>query len=166
MAGGGRAVGRGGRVSARAEDRGVLQPALAGVMASLVGFASSFAVVLAGLRAVGADAGQAASGLLVLCVGMGVTAIVLSRRQRLPLNIAWSTPGAALLIAAGPVHGGYPAALGAFLAALPGPMALVRATLSDGREVVGFTCETAALVGAPDISRHGSWPAYLASASV
>ncbi|MEA2305032.1 MAG: benzoate rane transport protein [Solirubrobacteraceae bacterium] len=128
MAGGCRAVGRGGRVSAPgedravlepgpAEDRGVLQPVLAGVMSSLVGFASSFAVVLAGLRAVGADAGQAASGLLVLCVGMGATAIVLSRRRRLPLNIAWSTPGAALLIAAGPVHGGYPAALGAFLAA-------------------------------------------------
>jgi allophanate hydrolase len=54
-----------------------------------------------------------------------------------------------------------PAALGAFLAALPGPMALGRATLADGREVVGFTCETAALDGAPDISEHGSWVAYL-----
>jgi allophanate hydrolase len=52
-------------------------------------------------------------------------------------------------------------ALGDFLAALPAPMALGRATLQDGREVVGFTCETAALDGAPDISEHGSWPAYL-----
>jgi allophanate hydrolase len=56
-----------------------------------------------------------------------------------------------------------PAALGTFLAELPGPMALGRATLEDGREVVGFTCEAAALEGAPDITEHGSWPAYLAS---
>lgn len=104
-------------MSATRRGQGVLQPALAGVVASLVGFASSFAVVLAGLRAVGADAGQAASGLLVLCVGMGLIAIALSVVQRIPVNIAWSTPGAALLVSAGPVHGGYPAALGAFLAA-------------------------------------------------
>ena len=51
--------------------------------------------------------------------------------------------------------------LGDFLAALPAPMALGRAKLDDGREVVGFTCEAAALRGAPDISEHGSWIAYL-----
>lgn len=56
-----------------------------------------------------------------------------------------------------------PAALGPFLAALPEPMALGRVLLADGREVVGFTCETAALDGAPDISVHRSWPAYLAA---
>jgi len=44
-------------------------------------------------------------------------------------------------------------------------MALGRALLEDGREVVGFTCETAALRGAPDISEHGSWPAYLRATS-
>jgi allophanate hydrolase len=37
-------------------------------------------------------------------------------------------------------------------------------TLADGRTVVGFTCETAALDGARDITAFGSWPAYLASA--
>ncbi len=56
------------------------------------------------------------------------------------------------------------AALGAFLAALPAPMALGRAVLDDGREVVGFTCEPAALDGAPDISEHGSWLEYLRAA--
>jgi benzoate membrane transport protein len=35
----------------------------------------------------------------------------------MPVSVAWSTPGAALLIAAGPVHGGYRAALGAFVVA-------------------------------------------------
>jgi benzoate membrane transport protein len=42
---------------------------------------------------------------------------VLSLRLRLPISIAWSTPGAALLVAAGVPHGGYAAALGAFLLA-------------------------------------------------
>ncbi|MEU8266155.1 benzoate/H(+) symporter BenE family transporter [Sphaerisporangium sp. NPDC049002] len=93
----------------------LLQPVLAGVVTALVGFASSFAVVLAGLRAVGADQAQAASGLLALCVANGVVAIVLSVRQRLPITIAWSTPGAALLVSTGAVEGGFPVAVGAFM---------------------------------------------------
>jgi benzoate membrane transport protein len=94
---------------------GVLQPVLAGLVMAIVGFASSFAVVLAGLRAVGADQSQAASGLLVLCVTVGLTAIGLGLRYRMPLSIAWSTPGAALLVSAGRHGGGYRDALGAFL---------------------------------------------------
>ncbi|WP_082159711.1 benzoate/H(+) symporter BenE family transporter [Micromonospora sp. HK10] len=96
---------------------GRLQPVLAGVVTALVGFASSFTVVLAGLRAVGADQAQAASGLLALCVGTGLCAVWLGLRHRMPLAVAWSTPGAALLVATGPVPGGWPAAVGAFLLA-------------------------------------------------
>ncbi|MFI6759813.1 benzoate/H(+) symporter BenE family transporter [Micromonospora sp. NPDC050417] len=93
----------------------LLQPVLAGVLAALVGFASTFAVVLAGLRAVGADERQAASGLLALCVAMGLAAIWLGVRQRTPISVAWSTPGAALLVSTGAVEGGFAAAVGAFL---------------------------------------------------
>jgi benzoate membrane transport protein len=93
------------------------QPVVAGVVAAMVGFASSFAIVLAGLHAVGASNAQASSGLLVLSVAMGVVGIALSLRHRMPLAMAWSTPGAALLVASGPVSGGYPAAIGAFLLA-------------------------------------------------
>src|SRR4051794_17786385 len=89
----------------------LLQPVLAGVVTALVGFASSFAVVLAGLRAVGADQRQAASGLLALCVATGVVAIWLGLRQRVPITTAWSTPGAALLVATGAVEGGFPVAV-------------------------------------------------------
>jgi benzoate membrane transport protein len=64
---------------------------------------------------VGAGADEAASGLLALSVAMGVVAIALAWRTRLPLAIAWSTPGAALLIAAGLPSGGFPAAVGAFV---------------------------------------------------
>lgn len=92
----------------------LLQPVLAGVLTAVVGFASSFAVVLAGLRAVGADQRQAASGLLALCVAMGLAAIWLGVRQRMPISVAWSTPGAALMVATGAVDGGFAAAVGAF----------------------------------------------------
>jgi benzoate membrane transport protein len=90
---------------------------LAGATASLVGFTSSFAVVLAGLRAVGATSAQSASGLLALCVTMGIGMLVLTLRHRSPLLLAWSTPGAALLISTGRIDGGWPAAVGAFLVA-------------------------------------------------
>ncbi|WCB94508.1 Inner membrane protein YdcO [Baekduia alba] len=96
---------------------GWAQPAIAGLVAALVGFAGSFAIVLAGLHAVGASDAQASSGLLVLSLGMGLTGAGLSYRYKMPLSVAWSTPGAALLITAGHVDGGYPAAIGAFLLA-------------------------------------------------
>lgn len=87
----------------------------AGVVAALVGFTSSFAVVLSGLRAAGASPSEAASGLFAVTVTMAVATLVLSRRYRMPLLIAWSTPGAALLATTGMVDGGWPAAVGAFL---------------------------------------------------
>lgn len=93
------------------------RPILAGVVTALVGFTSSFAVVLTGLGAVGASAAQAASGLLAASLTMGLACIVLAWRYRMPITAAWSTPGAALLVATGTVEGGWPAAVGAFLVA-------------------------------------------------
>ena len=90
-------------------------PITAGIVGSITGFASSFALLIAGLRAVGASEAEAASGLLVLCVFQGVLAIGLSLRFRLPLSFAWSTPGAALLVAAHKTTGDFRAAVGAFL---------------------------------------------------
>jgi benzoate membrane transport protein len=87
----------------------------AGIIAALVGYTGSFAVVLSGLRAVGATPGEAASGLAALLAVMAIGTLVLSRRHRVPVLIAWSTPGAALLASTGTVHGGWPAAVGAFL---------------------------------------------------
>ncbi|HVY98837.1 MAG TPA: benzoate/H(+) symporter BenE family transporter [Dongiaceae bacterium] len=90
---------------------------LAGLIASLVGYGSSFVIVLQGLVGVGATPGEAASGLLAVGTAMGLAAIVFALRYRMPIAIAWSTPGAALLAATGPVAGGFPAAVGAFLVA-------------------------------------------------
>jgi benzoate membrane transport protein len=94
---------------------GLSRPAVAGIVTALVGFASSFAVVLAGLRAMGATPAQASSGLLALTLAVGAGALWLSWRSRLPITLAWSTPGAALLAGAAMPAGGWPAAVGAFL---------------------------------------------------
>lgn len=100
---------------------------VAGVVTAVVGMTSSFAVVLAGLTAVGASPGQAASGLLALCVLQGLGTILLAQRHRTPVVLAWSTPGAALLAAAGAVDGGWSAAVGAF--ALTGLLLLATAAI-------------------------------------
>jgi benzoate membrane transport protein len=89
-------------------------PGLTGVVTALVGFSSSFVVVLAGLTAVGATPRQAASGLLAVCGLAALGTLWLSVRHRTPVSIAWSTPGAALLASTGAVTGGWPAAVGAF----------------------------------------------------
>src|ERR1700757_272161 len=90
-------------------------PVAAGVLAAVVGFASAFAVVLEGLAGAGASPAQAASGLLALCVAQGLLSVVLSLRWRQPINIVWSTPGAALLVSAASPHGGFGLAVTAFL---------------------------------------------------
>ncbi|MEO8668085.1 MAG: benzoate/H(+) symporter BenE family transporter [Bauldia sp.] len=95
----------------------LLQPVSAGILAAFVGFASSFTIILAGLTAVGASPAEAASGLFAASLGLGLLSIVLSFRYRMPITVAWSTPGAALLISTGASAGGFSAAVGAFLAA-------------------------------------------------
>jgi benzoate membrane transport protein len=92
-----------------------LQSLFMGLLTAFVGFASSFAVVLHGLTGVGASEAQAASGLMALSVAMGVCAIVLSLATRMPVSIAWSTPGGALLASSGAVAGGFNTAVGGFL---------------------------------------------------
>ena len=89
----------------------------AGLLAAFVGFASSFSVVLQGLVGVGATHEQAASGIMALSVAMGVCGILVTVKTRMPISIAWSTPGAALLAGAGMPQGGFSAAIGAFILA-------------------------------------------------
>ncbi|HEY5081697.1 MAG TPA: benzoate/H(+) symporter BenE family transporter [Bauldia sp.] len=95
----------------------ILLPISAGILAAVVGFASSFAIVLAGYTAVGATQAEAASGLFAICLGQSLLAVAFAVITRMPIAMAWSTPGAALLIATGMPAGGYPVAVGAFLIA-------------------------------------------------
>lgn len=90
-------------------------PVSAGIVTAVVGSSSSFVVVLAGLTAVGASPAQAASGLLTLLVTQALGMLWLAVRHRTPITLAWSTPGAALLVSTGAVAGGWAAAVGAFV---------------------------------------------------
>lgn len=102
--------------SSRPPDRGggILQPILAGVLAAVVGYASSFTLVLAGLVALGASPAQAGSGLLAICLASGSLNILVAWRTKLPNSYAWSTPGAAFLATLALPEGGFAAAVGAF----------------------------------------------------
>jgi benzoate membrane transport protein len=90
-----------------------LPAVVAGFVAVLVGFTSSVALVFAAAQAVGADAGQTASWIWALGLGMAVTSIGLSWHYRQPVLTAWSTPGAALVAASSGVD--LPHAIGAFM---------------------------------------------------
>lgn len=105
-----------GTQSSPATAENLAQPVIAGIVTALVGFTSSFAVVLAGLQSVGASPAQAASGLLALTLVFGVGVLWLSWRSRAPVTLAWSTPGAALLAGSAALTAGWPAAVGAFIA--------------------------------------------------
>nr|WP_285117440.1 benzoate/H(+) symporter BenE family transporter [Leifsonia sp. fls2-241-R2A-40a] len=93
----------------------MLQPISAGFVAAISGFASSFVIVVAGLRAVGATAAEASSGLFAVCIAIAIVSTVGALWLRVPLAIAWSTPGAAVLLAAAGGHIRFSDAVGAFL---------------------------------------------------
>jgi benzoate membrane transport protein len=96
------------------------------VVAALVGFGGTLAIVVAAARAVGADPAQTSSWVTALCLAMAVSSSLLSVIWRMPIITAWSTPGAALIAATG---GGIdlPEAIGAFLFA--GALILLTASL-------------------------------------
>ncbi|MFN6925788.1 MAG: benzoate/H(+) symporter BenE family transporter [Tabrizicola sp.] len=71
----------------------------AATVAALVGYAASVAIVLAAATALGATAAQAASWLLAVSLGKAAGSAFLSWQSRVPVVLAWSTPGAALIAA-------------------------------------------------------------------
>ncbi|WP_246227359.1 benzoate/H(+) symporter BenE family transporter [Mycolicibacterium helvum] len=89
---------------------------VAGFLSALINFAGPFLIVLEATRAAGLDEAQTASWVWALSIGNGVCSIALSLFTRIPVIVAWSTPGAALLIAS---LGGFSfaEAVGAFLVA-------------------------------------------------
>jgi len=92
-----------------------LQALIQGLIVAIVGYASSIAIVIKGLSAMGASAGEISSGLLFLGLAIGIAASILSLESRMPISIAWSTPGMALLATSGALSGGFPAVIGAFM---------------------------------------------------
>jgi benzoate membrane transport protein len=71
----------------------------AATVAALVGYAASVAILLAAATALGATPEQTASWLLAISLGKAVGSALLSWHSRVPVVLAWSTPGAALIAA-------------------------------------------------------------------
>ncbi|RBW41677.1 hypothetical protein DS885_16240 [Psychromonas sp. B3M02] len=71
----------------------------AGLVAVIVGFSSSVALLYQLVINLGGDSQMVASWFLALGISMGLLSIVLSYCYRIPILIAWSTPGAALMVA-------------------------------------------------------------------
>ncbi|WP_227270674.1 benzoate/H(+) symporter BenE family transporter [Roseobacter weihaiensis] len=86
-----------------------------GLLAAFVGYSASFAIVLAGLIAMGATDAQAATGLFFATIGMGICSLWLPAITRTPVAVAWSTPGAAFLAANAALPGGFGEAVGALI---------------------------------------------------
>ena len=110
----------------------------AALVAALVGYGSTIALVLAAAAALGATEGQTASWVLAICLVKAAGSAGLSLYTRVPVVLAWSTPGAALIAA---THGiTLPEAVGAFvltglLIALTGaiqPLGRAVALIPDG----------------------------------
>ena len=70
---------------------------ISALVAVLVGFGGSVAIVLAAAAAVGATPAQTASWVASVCLATAAISLVLSLRFRAPVVAAWSTPGAALI---------------------------------------------------------------------
>jgi benzoate membrane transport protein len=71
----------------------------AALVAALVGYGSTIALVLAAAVAVGATPAQTASWVVAVCLAKAAGSFILSVWTRVPVVLAWSTPGAALVAA-------------------------------------------------------------------
>ncbi|CAM2177537.1 Inner membrane protein YdcO [Paraburkholderia sacchari] len=87
---------------------------VAGFVAMMTGYTSSLVLMFQAGQAAHLSPEQISSWIWSLSIGMGMTTIALSLWYRAPTVIAWSTPGAALLISSLP-HVPYAEAIGAYI---------------------------------------------------
>jgi benzoate membrane transport protein len=69
------------------------------LVAALVGYGSTIALVLSAAAALGATPAQTTSWVFAICLSKAIGAAILSTWARVPVILAWSTPGAALIAA-------------------------------------------------------------------
>lgn len=87
---------------------------IAGLIAVIISYAGPLIIVFQAASAAHLDSAHLASWIWAISIGSGVTGIVLSLRYRAPVITAWSTPGAALLVASLP-NVPFAQAIGAFM---------------------------------------------------
>jgi benzoate membrane transport protein len=69
----------------------------AALVAALVGYGSTIALVLSAAAALGATPAQTTSWVVTICFAKAAGSAILSTWARVPVVLAWSTPGAALI---------------------------------------------------------------------
>ncbi|WP_321791970.1 benzoate/H(+) symporter BenE family transporter [Caballeronia sp. J97] len=87
---------------------------VAGFVAMMTGYTSSLVLMFQAGQAAHLTDAQISSWIWALSMGMAVCTIGLSLRYRAPIVVAWSTPGAALLVSSLP-NVAYADAIGAFI---------------------------------------------------
>jgi benzoate membrane transport protein len=85
-------------------------------VATVIGFGGTVALIVQAGHTLGASPAQIVSMVTALGLGIGLPGAVLSWRLKMPVVLAWSTPGAALL-AASTLGLGWTTAVGAFVLA-------------------------------------------------
>ncbi len=78
----------------------ILNPVVAGLISVIVNYGGTFILVFQAAQVAGLSAGQTASWVWSVSIGVGITGLMLSWRYREPIVTAWSTPGAAFLVVA------------------------------------------------------------------
>ncbi|WIE49785.1 benzoate/H(+) symporter BenE family transporter [Pseudomonas sp. GM17] len=101
----------------------LLHPSVAALISVIVNYGGTFILVFQGAKAAGLSPEQTASWIWSISIGVGLTGAWLSYRYREPIITAWSTPGAAFLIAVLPSTP-YPEMIGAFMLSAAGFMVL------------------------------------------
>jgi benzoate membrane transport protein len=91
-----------------------LSAVIAGLVAVTISFAGPLAIVVQAAKAAQLDESTLSSWIWAISMGSGITGVLLSLRTRTPVITAWSTPGAALLVAALPIYT-YSQAVGAYI---------------------------------------------------
>jgi benzoate membrane transport protein len=91
-----------------------ITPVIAAMVAILAGYSGSVVIVFQAAAAAHLGPEQLSSWVWAISLGCGVTGVFLSLWHRAPISVAWSTPGAALLVVSLP-NIAYPEAIGAFV---------------------------------------------------
>lgn len=86
------------------------------ITAAIIGFGGTVALVVQAMKLLGANVAQSGSAVTALCIGIALGSAALSWRLKMPVVLAWSTPGAALL-AASAISVSWPALISIFVAA-------------------------------------------------
>ncbi len=93
-----------------------ISPVVAAVVAILAGYSGAVVIIFQAAAAAHLPAALVSSWVWAISFGCGVTGLALSLAYRAPISVAWSTPGAALLVVSLPTVP-YPEAIGAFVLA-------------------------------------------------